>query len=109
MLLPQVEDLKQSMAVLHREREEELGHSGDYAAHLAVRLQEREAEVHQLTQEVALCREEAARIQRAHDAACQQIQHLTAELDQLAEACYHPFPVTVPLATWATPGCEHTE
>ena len=57
---PQVEDLKQSMAALHRERDEELGHSGDYVAHLAVRLQEREAEVHQLTQEVALCREEAA-------------------------------------------------
>ena len=77
-------DLQQTLTAMQRDRDNELGRTGDLSAHLAHELREKEAEVQQLSQEVACCREEATCMQRVHESACQQIQHLTGELDHIA-------------------------
>lgn len=80
----QLADLQQKLTAMQRERDSELGRTGDFSAHLAQELQEKVAEIQQLSQELVCCREEATCIQRAHESACQQIQHLTGELDHIA-------------------------
>lgn len=80
----QVADLQQTLTAMQRERDTELGRTGDFSAHLAHELREKEVEIQQLSQEVACCREEATCMQRVHESACQQIQHLTGELDHIA-------------------------
>lgn len=80
----QVMDLQQTLTVVQCERDGDLGRSGEISTRLVHDLREKDTQIQQLSQEVACCREEAACMQQAHDSACQQIRHLTGELDHIA-------------------------
>jgi chromosome segregation ATPase len=79
-----VADLQRTLTAMRREQESGIGSTREYSAHLTQELREKEMEIQQLSQEVACYREEATCMQRAHVSACQQIQHLTGELDHIA-------------------------
>jgi hypothetical protein len=80
----QVVQLQSTLSCMQRERDSEFGRTGDFSAHLTQQLQQKEAEIQQLSHEISCCREEATCMQRAHESACQQVQNLTGELDHIA-------------------------
>lgn len=69
---------------MEHEKDGDVGRSGELLARAHMELQERDGELRQLHQEVATLREQVCSSESARNAACQQIQQLTSDMEKMA-------------------------
>ena len=79
--------IHKSFAAIEHENSDNAGRTGELLAQSHMELQHRDAELQQMRQEVATSREELRCTETARNAACQQIQHLTNEMEKMALVC----------------------
>lgn len=83
----QLSMIQKSFAAIEHANNDTVGRSGDLLAQSHLELQQREAELQQLHEEAATLKEELRCTENARNAACQQIQQLTSEMEKMELVC----------------------